>query len=539
MPSWGYQQPGVDVARHKVVIAEQIADAGIESLEASCDVVVLAGEPRDRVMEELATAAALIVRSATTVDAEMIAAAPNLAVIGRAGIGVDNIDIEAATRHGVMVVNAPDANTISAAEHTLALILAQARHVARADLSLREHRWDRKEFVGVELHGKTLGILGLGKIGTYVAQRASAFGMKLIAFDPYVSTDRARRLEVEMMPLEDVLSSADFLTIHLPRTPQTENLINAESILRMKDGVRIVNVARGGIVSEADLADAIISGKIAGAAVDVFDSEPKTDSPLFELPQVTVTPHLGASTREAQDKAGVSVAESVAQALAGEMVLSAVNVDLGAPASPELKPYIHLTEQLGKIFTALAKGLPDELTVTVRGELAEEPAKPITLSALKGVLAASSEIPVSYVNAPHLAQSHGMAVVAQSQLDVDDYQSVIRLTGEVGDRHRTIAGTYMERKGAVLVGIDGYAIEVPLTDHMLLVRNDDTPGCIGRVGTYLGDRGYNISDMVVGRKPGGAGAMMGIALDAAMTSDDVAGILTLTGIGASRYIDLT
>lgn len=526
------------MTRHKVVIAEQIADAGIEALEKSCDVVVLVGEPRIRVMEEMATASALIVRSATKVDEEMITTSPNLAVIGRAGIGVDNIDVDAATRNGVMVVNAPDANTISAAEHTMALILAQARHVAKADLSLREHRWDRKQFVGIELHGKTLGILGLGKIGTYVAQRAAAFGMKIIAYDPYVSSDRARRLEVEMMPLEDVIASSDFITIHLPRTPQTENLINAAAIDRMKDGVRIVNVARGGIVSEADLAEAVVTGKIAGAAVDVFDSEPKTDSPLFDLPQVTVTPHLGASTREAQDKAGVAVAESVAQALAGEMVLSAVNLDLGAPASPELKPYIRLTEQLGKIFTALAKGLPDELLVTIRGELAEEPSKPITLSALKGVLAASSEIPVSYVNASHLAESHGMAVVAQSQLDVDDYQSVIRLTGDVGDRHRTIAGTYMERKGPVLVGVDGYAIEVPLTEHMLLVRNDDTPGCIGRVGTYLGDRGYNISDMVVGRKPGGVGAMMGIALDTGMSPGDVAGILDLTGIGATRYIDL-
>ncbi|MEN8239451.1 MAG: hydroxyacid dehydrogenase, partial [Actinomycetota bacterium] len=274
------------MTRHKVVIAEQIADAGIEALEKSCDVVVLVGEPRIRVMEEMATASALIVRSATKVDEEMITTSPNLAVIGRAGIGVDNIDVDAATRNGVMVVNAPDANTISAAEHTMALILAQARHVAKADLSLREHRWDRKQFVGIELHGKTLGILGLGKIGTYVAQRAAAFGMKIIAYDPYVSSDRARRLEVEMMPLEDVIASSDFITIHLPRTPQTENLINAAAIDRMKDGVRIVNVARGGIVSEADLAEAVVTGKIAGAAVDVFDSEPKTDSPLFDLPQV-------------------------------------------------------------------------------------------------------------------------------------------------------------------------------------------------------------------------------------------------------------
>jgi len=527
------------VARHKVVIAEQIAEAGIEALRETCDVAVIIGEGRDRLMDELATASALIVRSATSVDEEMIASAPHLAVIGRAGIGVDNIDIEAATRYGVMVVNAPDANTISAAEHTMALILAQARHIARADLSLREHRWDRKEFVGIELYGKTLGILGLGKIGTYVAQRAAAFGMKMIAYDPYVSTDRARRLDIDLMPLDDVLSAADVITVHLPRTAQTEGMIDAEAIAKMKDGVLIVNVARGGIVSEADLADAIVAGKVAGAAVDVFDTEPKTDSPLFELPEVTVTPHLGASTVEAQDKAGVSVAESVAEALDGEMVLSAVNVDLGPPATPMLTPYLKLTEQLGRIFTALAKGLPDELTVTVRGELAEEPTKPIVLSALKGVMAAVSEIPVSYVNAPHLAESHGIAVVSQSQLDVEDYQSVIRLSGEVNGRQRTIAGTYMERKGAVLVGVDGYAIEVPLTQYMLLVRNDDTPGCIGRVGMYLGERGYNISDMVVGRKPGGVGAMMGIALDTPMSDEDVPGILTLAGIGATRYIDLT
>lgn len=527
------------MTRHKVVVAEQIADAGVAALERSCDVVVVVGEPRERVLKELHEASAIIVRSATTVDREMIEAGPSLQVIGRAGIGVDNIDIETATSQGVMVVNAPNANTISAAEHTMALILAQARHVAKADLSLREHRWDRKEFVGVELHGKTLGVLGLGKIGTYVAQRASAFGMKIIAYDPYVSSDRARRLDVEMLPLDDVLASADFITIHLPRTPQTENLIDAAAIEGMIDGVRIVNVARGGIVSENDLAEAIRSGKVAGAAIDVFDTEPKTDSPLFDLPEVTVTPHLGASTTEAQDKAGVAVAESVAQALKGEMVLSAVNLDLGTAASHDLKPYIQLTEQLGKIFTALAKGLPNELTVTIRGELAEEPSKPITLSALKGVLAASSENPVSYVNAPHLAQAHGMAVVEESQLNIDDYQSVIRLSGQVKGRHRTIAGTFMARKGAVLVGVDGYAIEVPLTEYMLLVRNDDTPGCIGRVGTYLGDSGYNISDMVVGRNVSGSGAMMGIALDAPMTADHVAGILDLTGIGATRYIDLS
>ncbi|MCL1599105.1 MAG: phosphoglycerate dehydrogenase, partial [Actinomycetia bacterium] len=276
------------MGRHKVVVAEQIAQAGIAALGTTCDVVVTVGEPIERTIAELADASALIVRSATTVDEEMITAAPNLAVIGRAGIGVDNIDIDAATRHGVMVVNAPDANAISAAEHTMALILAQARHVAAADRSLREGRWDRKLFQGVELAGKTLGVLGLGKIGTFVAQRAAAFEMPVVAFDPYVSADRARRLGVEMLTLDELFAVADIITIHLPKTPQTQNLIDAASIAKMKDGVRIVNVARGGIVSEVDLAEAVRSGKVAGAAIDVFDTEPSTDSALFGLSGGTV-----------------------------------------------------------------------------------------------------------------------------------------------------------------------------------------------------------------------------------------------------------
>lgn len=526
------------MGHHKVVVAERIAAAGIAALERSCDVVLAVDEPRARLLAELADASALIVRSATKVDKEMIEAAPGLTVIGRAGTGVDNIDVDAATRHGVMVVNAPNANTISAAEHTMALMLAQARNIARADHSLREGRWDRKLFQGFELQGKTLGILGLGKIGSYVAQRAAAFGMTIVAFDPYVSADRARRLGVELLPIDDVFDVADIITIHLPRTPQTENLIDAAVIARMKDGVRIINVARGGIVSETDLAAAIRSGKVAGAAIDVYDAEPKTNSPLFALTEVTVTPHLGASTVEAQEKAGIAVAHSVAEALEGELVLSAVNLDLGPPASPELKPFIHLSEQLGKIFTSLSGGLPDELTVLVHGEIAEEPTKPIALSALRGVLAASTETPVTYVNAPLIAESRGVNVVEEAQHDVDDYQSVIRLSGTVDGKYRTVAGTFKARKGAVLVGLDGYVIEVPLTDHMLLIRNDNTRGCIGRVGTYLGNTGHNISDMVVGRSPEGTTAMMGIALDVPISAEDLEGLRALECIEAARYIDL-
>lgn len=527
------------MSRPNVIIAESIAEQGLEALAPVANVVDLVGADRREILAAMAEASAIIVRSATKVDREMIEAAPNLTVIGRAGIGTDNIDLDAATERGVMVVNAPNANTISAAEHTMALILAQARRIAEADRSLREGRWDRSRFQGIELHGKTLGVLGLGRIGTLVAQRASAFGMRIVAYDPYVSADRARRLGVEMMDLDDVLGIADIITIHLPKTSKTERLIDAGAISRMKDGVRIVNVARGGIVDEVDLADAVRSGKVGGAAVDVFETEPTTDSPLFTVPEIVVTPHLGASTREAQGKAGVAVAEAVADALNGELVLSAVNLDLGPAVSPRVKPFIGLAEQLGKIFTALARGLPSELVVHVRGELAEEPVKPIALSALKGALAASSETPVSYVNAPLLAEARGVSVVEESQLDVEDYQSVVRVSGVVKGRHRTVSGTVMGRKGAVLVGVDGYQIEVPLTAHMLLIRNDDVPGCIGRVGTYLGDIGKNIADMVVGRSPDGAAAMMGIALDSPVTRDQVAVLLELEGIAAARYVDLS
>jgi len=526
------------MSRQKVVVAEAIAEAGIDGLGVAYDVVDGVGKPRDQVMALVGDAAALIVRSETLVDREMLEAGPGLLVVGRAGIGVDNIDLEAATEFGVMVVNAPNANTISAAEHTMALLLAQARRVPEADQSLREGRWDRKHFKGIELHGKTLGVLGLGKIGTLVAQRASSFGMKIVAYDPFVSPARAGRLGVEMLSLDGVLNVADMLTIHLPRTSQTENLINTATIDQMKDGVRIVNVARGGIVNEADLAQAVRSGKVGGAAVDVFDSEPSIDSPLFDVPQIIVTPHLGASTIEAQEKAGVAVAQAVGAALAGELVPSAVNLDLGPTVSQAGRPFIKLAEQLGVLFSVFSDGLPGQLTVLTKGLLADEPVKPFALAVLKGALGATFDGPVSYVNAPLMAQEHGVSVIEECQKDVSDYQSTIRVSGVVHGRPRTVAGTYMERKGAVLIGVDGYAIEVPLTDHLLLVRNEDLPGCIGRVGTFLGSVGANIADMVVGRGPDGAAAMMGIALDQPLALKDAAQLLELEGIAAARYINL-
>jgi D-3-phosphoglycerate dehydrogenase len=524
------------VARPKVVVAEAIADAGIEALAARCEVDVAVGVDRAELLERMHDATALIVRSATQVDAEMIAAAPHLEVIGRAGIGVDNIDLPAATGAGVLVVNAPHANTISAAEHTIALMLALARRVPEADATLRAGSWERKRLKGVELHGKTLGVAGLGKIGTLVAQRASAFGMRILAYDPYVSEERARRLGVELGSLDDVFAEADFLTIHLPRTRETEGLIGADAFAKMKPTARVINVARGGIVDEAALAAAIRQGAIAGAAVDVFAKEPATESPLFGLAEVVVTPHLGASTQEAQDKAGISVAESVAAALSGELVLSAVNIDLGPQVSEDIKPFLPLAEALGKIYVAFSKGLPGELTVCAMGRLAEFPVRPLALGVLKGALLAVSDENVSYVNAPLLAESHGLAVREEAVAESADYQAVIRLRGEVGGVARSITGTFMERKGPVVVEIDGYEIELPITRHMLLIRNEDVPGVIGRVGTYLGDARINIADMAVGRHPDG-GAMMGLSIDGPISDQQVDGLLALDGVAAARYIE--
>jgi D-3-phosphoglycerate dehydrogenase len=522
---------------HRVVIAEKIADVGVELLSERFDVDLAVGVPPDELAGRLADATALIVRSATQVDAGLLAAAPHLKVIGRAGIGVDNIDLDTATAAGILVVNAPAANTISAAEHTMALLLAQARSVPAADASLRAGRWERARFQGVELHGKTLGILGLGRIGTLVAQRASAFGMKIVAYDPFVSTERARRLGVEMGDLDHVLSRADFVTVHLPRTRETEGLVGEDAFAKMKPGVRIVNVARGGIVDEEALAAAVKAGRVAGAAVDVFATEPATMSPLFSLEEVVVTPHLGASTREAQDKAGIAVAEAVVAALDGELVPSAVNLDLGVAIAEAARPYLPLAEQLGAIYTTFSRGLPEVLTVVVSGKLAEFPVRPLAMGTVLGALRSVSSEPVSYVNVTRVAETHGLVVREAATAAVEDYQSVLRLVGEVHGTRRSVAGTIMARKGLVLTEVDGYDIEFPLTRYMLLVRNDDKPGAIGRVGTLLGDAGVNIADMAVGRHPDGA--MMGLSLDSPLPASLVEELQALPGITAVRYIDLS
>lgn len=523
----------------RVVVAEMIAEAGLALLRAHADVDVAAGADRSVLLQRLPGADALIVRSATQVDAEMIEAAPNLRVIGRAGIGVDNIDLGAATRAGVLVVNAPAANVVSAAEHTMALLLSQARRIPEADRTLRGGTWDRSRFSGVELYGKTLGLIGLGRVGTLVARRASAFGMRLLVYDPYVGPDAVRRLGAESVAeLRELLSEADFVTVHVPRTRQTEALLDAETLKWVKPGMRLVNTSRGGIVDEQALAEGIRSGRIAGAALDVFAEEPLTESPLFALPEVVITPHLGATTVEAQDKAGIDVAAAVVSALAGDLVTGAVNVDIGAGVSDEVRSFLPVAERLGAIFVALTRALPNELLVRVEGRLAAEPIRPLALAALKGALSRIVDGPVSFVNAPSLADERGIRLLEESTSETADFQSVIRVTGQSGGRPFTVAGTLMGSKGPVLTEVFDHEIELPFSPFMLVLLNDDVPGVIGGVGTYLGDLGVNIANMVVGRShTTGESAVMGLNLDRALDDEEVAGLRELRGVTLAIFTE--
>lgn len=519
----------------KVVVADALAETGMGVLREQCKVVLTVDQPRATLLSELADAEALVVRSATQVDSEIIEAAPILRVIGRAGGGVDNIDLAAATKHGVMVVNAPAANVISAAEHTWALLLAQARQIPRADQSVRAGHWSRSEFQGVELHGKTLGILGLGRVGSLVAERGRAFGMRVLGHDPYIAEENAKRLGVELMSdLGELLSEADVVTIHLPRTRETEGLLGRKELATMKRGSRVVNTSRGGIVDEEALAEAILEGSIAGAALDVFDSEPPESSPLFALPQVVVTPHLGASTREAQDKAGIDIAQAVLRALEGELVSSAVNLDLGPDVPEQVRNVLPLAEHLGAIFVTLTRALPSDLSVRAEGSLAADPTEAVTLAALKGALSRVTEEPVSYVNAALLAAERGLSVSSESSPDAGEYQFRIRIAAGSS----SLAGT-IGRSGPELVEINQHEVEIPLSPHMLIVTNEDVPGVIGLLGTYLGDENINIANMVVGRAPGSsAAALMGLNLDQPLTEEQTAGLRDLKGIREAVAVEL-
>ncbi len=513
----------------RVLVTEEIADAGLDRLRAAGhDVDVRLGLNGDALIEALRGAQALIVRSATNVDATVLAATSGLVVVGRAGVGLDNVDVEAATKAGVMVTNAPESNIVSAAEHTIALLMSMARNIPQAHAALVDGRWERAKWEGVELAGKTLGIVGLGRIGKLVAHRALGLGMRIVAFDPYISVERGRQLNVDMLPLDQLVAASDFLTVHLPKNKETVGLINRDVLLKAKPELRVINVARGGIVVERDLLEALRDGHIAGAALDVFEREPVTDSPLFSLPNVVVTPHLGASTREAQDKAGEVIADMVQLALAGDFVPFAVNVD-AAEANETLKPFIPLAERLGALFADIVGQRVGELEIEASGEIGAYDTRIITLAALKGFLGRSSSEAVTYVNAPNVAATRGLAIREQRRDDVEhqDYLNLVTLRSGEHNISGTLTG---RRREARIVLIDDHLSDVPPARFMLIVRNDDRPGVIGRVGTVLGDAGVNIDNMDVGKTVKAGSALMVIATATPTPEDVVAQLRGVPGI---------
>ncbi len=524
----------------RVLVTEELAERGLEHMRAAgLDVDVALGLSPAELVAAIPGATALVIRSATQVTAEVLAAGTDLIVVGRAGIGLDNVDVAAATQRGVMVVNAPQSNVISAAEQAVALLLAQARNIPQADRDLKAGKWNRARWTGVELHGKTLGVVGLGRVGVLVAQRCLAFGMRLVAYDPYVSAERARQLGVELEPdLGTLVATVDFLTIHLPKTPETLGLFDAELLARAKPGLRIVNTARGGIIDEAALAAALRDGTVAGAAIDVFATEPTTQSPLFDLENIVVTPHLGASTNEAQDKAGQTIAEMVVLGLAGQFVPFAVNL-AASEANATVAPFLPLVERLGQLFTGLAGGVVDTLEVSFEGQIADYDCKVLTLAALKGVLGPVVDEPVSFVNAPAIAKDRGLQVRESKLASTHDYVNLVELRGSYRGRSTHVAGTLYGKQGSPrIVGIDDHVIDVPPSAHMLVVRNSDVPGIIGRVGMILGDATINIDDMVVGRTDAGQAALMALSTSTPVTDDVLDALRAQDGITDARAIEL-
>ncbi|HEX2381939.1 MAG TPA: phosphoglycerate dehydrogenase [Acidimicrobiales bacterium] len=511
----------------RVLVTEEIAEGGLDRLRgAGHDVDVQLGLSPEALLDAVHGANALIIRSATKVTAEVLDAAESMVVVGRAGIGLDNVDVEHATERGVMVVNAPQSNVLSAAEQTIALLLAQARNIPQAHAALKDGRWERSRWEGVELADKVLGIIGLGRIGKLVAQRASAFGMRLLAYDPFVSAERARQMNVELVDLDDLVQQSDFVTIHVAKTKETMGLVSKELLAKAKPGVRIINVARGGIVDESALADAIRSGHVAGAALDVFAVEPITESPLFDLDAVVVTPHLGASTREAQDKAGDTIAEQVGLALAGDFVPYAVNVS-AAEASETVRPFLPLAERLGRIYVALNEGAPTRLETEYEGQLADYDTRILTLSVLKGVFGGVVEEPVSYVNAPRIAAERGVEVRESSSSTAQDYVNLVTVRGG----SHAVAGTLVGLRGDPrIVMIDDLSVDLPPAKNMLIVRNDDVPGMIAAVTGALAEAGINVGDMHLGHSIDGAAAMQVLATNVPVGADVAAALRAVPGI---------
>ncbi|BAU98848.1 phosphoglycerate dehydrogenase [Aurantimicrobium minutum] len=498
-----------------VLIAEELSPATIEALGPDFDVRVVDGTDRPALLEAVHSANAILVRSATQVDAEVLAAAPNLKVIARAGVGLDNVDIKGATAAGVMVVNAPTSNIISAAELTCGHILSLARHIPAAHAALAEGKWKRSAYTGTELYEKTIGIIGLGRIGALIAARMQSFGTKVVAYDPYVTSARAQQLGVQLLSLDELIETADFITIHMPKTPETTGMIGKAQLAAMKPTAYVINVARGGLIDEDALYEALTNNVIAGAGLDVFVSEPPTGSPLLGLPNVITTPHLGASTDEAQEKAGISVAKSVRLALSGELVPDAVNV-AGGVIDPYVRPAIPLVEKLGQVFSGLAHTSPlTSVDIEVRGEITQFDTSVLKLAALKGIFTNVVSESVSYVNAPLLAEQRGIEVRELREEESPEYRTMLTIRGALSDGTQvsvsgTLAGIKQVEK---VVEINGYEVDVPIDDHLIVMQYIDRPGIVAVYGKEFGDAKINIAGMQIARQNLGGKALSVLTVD--------------------------
>jgi D-3-phosphoglycerate dehydrogenase len=536
-----------DGARPRVLVAEDIGETGIELLRQHCEVEIGSGWSRAQLLERIGRYDAILIRSSTKLDAELLLEAARLRAVARAGVGVDNVDVAAATKRGIIVANAPQSNVITAAEHTMALLLALARNIPQAHASLTGGAWDRGRFSGVELYEKILGIVGFGRIGQLVAHRALGFGMHVIAFDPYVAADRYRELGVERAASAgDVYRSADFITLHLPRTSETKGWLDKHALAECKDGVRILNAARGELIVEEDLQAALASGKVAGAALDVFGTEPVTEHPLFAYPNVIVTPHLGASTAEATDRAGYQAAEQVIAALTGGLVTSAVNVPaIRSEDAPVLRPFVGLCRALGRIAVALAPGSSvDRIHTEFLGRIAERDTRLLSIEVLIGALSGRTEEDVNEVNAPGIAEERGIELVETKRTAAHDYTDLVRVTLACGTETVRVAGTLVGRRFRPhLLEAWGQRFDMQLEDHITVFRYRDKPGMIGRVGTCFGAHGINIVSAAVGRQDeeeegGGGVAVMAVTTDAPVPLAVVEEIAAGEGFVAGRTVSL-
>jgi len=526
-----------------VFIADPLSEDGIFPLRQEQDldlnIIVDTGLAPEELIAKIADVDVLLVRSQTTVTREVIEAAKSLKLIGRAGVGVDNIDLAAATEHGIIVVNAPDGNTNSAAEHTIAMMTSLARHIPQAFNTLKNGKWDRKSYVGVELKNKTLGVVGFGRIGVEVAYRAKGQRMNVMAYDPFLTDERAKELGVTKATVEEICVAADFITVHTPLLPETRNLINKDKFAMMKDGVRIINCARGGIINEDDLYDAIVAGKVAGAALDVFVSEPATDHKLLTLPQVIATPHLGASTIEAQESVAVDVSNDIIKFYKTGTVTNPVNM----PSIPkellaQVEPFFELAEKLGSFLSQVTTEPVKEINLSYAGEVANYDVRPLTSNALKGLLSKNHGNHVNDVNARYLSERIGMKINEHKTTTAKGFTSLITIEITTANETHTVAGTLLNGLGARIVKVEDYVVDVIPQGHLLYIKNTDKPGAIGRVATKLAEKEINIATMQVGRAQIGGTAVMMLTVDNVVTEEDLVFVAQLENIDEVKAINL-